>query len=30
MASQKQKKGMFYITFPNDYKHLDHLGLGTE
>lgn len=29
MASQK-KIGMLYITFPNDYKHLDHLGLGTE
>lgn len=22
--------GMLYITFPNDYRHLDHLGLGTE
>lgn len=31
MDGKKIKKiGKLHITFPSDYKHLDHLDLGTE
>lgn len=30
MDGKKIKTGKLYITFPSDYKHLDHLDLGTE